>query len=151
MNIDDFFKKPDFLKNYGNNILLNTKEYNILKKYNIDPNKYNNTKSLIFDIEKILEEIKSNRPKAELYLESIYPVNHDIRRNNAGNRENSDIKEINEELEDYCEDNDITYIDMYDLLKDEEGNLKEEYTKDGLHLSDKGYEVVTKEIKQIIS
>lgn len=52
MNIDDFFKKPDFLKNYGNNILLNTKEYNILKKYNIDPNKYNNTKSLIFDIEK---------------------------------------------------------------------------------------------------
>lgn len=56
MNIDDFFKKPDFLKNYGNNILLNTKEYNILKKYNIDPNKYNNTKSLIFDIEKILED-----------------------------------------------------------------------------------------------
>ena len=56
MNIDDFFKKPDFLKNYGNNILLNTKEYNILKKYNIDPNKYNNTKSLIFDIENILED-----------------------------------------------------------------------------------------------
>ena len=56
MNIDDFIKKPDFLKNYGNNILLNTKEYNILKKYNIDPNKYNNTKSLIFDIEKILED-----------------------------------------------------------------------------------------------
>lgn len=56
MNIDDFFKKPDFFKNYGNNILLNTKEYNILKKYNIDPNKYNNTKSLIFDIEKILED-----------------------------------------------------------------------------------------------
>jgi lipolytic protein G-D-S-L family len=106
---------------------------------------------VIGNIEKILEEIKSNRPKAELYLESIYPVNHDIRRNNAGNRKNSDIKEINEKLEDYCEDNDITYIDMYDLLKDEEGNLKEEYTKDGLHLSDKGYEVVTKEIKQIIS
>lgn len=107
---------------------------------------------VIGNIEKILEEIKSNRPKAELYLESIYPVNHDIRRrNNAGNRENSDIKEINEKLEEYCEDNDITYIDMYDLLKDDDDNLKEEYTKDGLHLSDKGYEVVTKEIKQIIS
>ena len=106
---------------------------------------------VIGNIEKILEEIKSNRPKAELYLESIYPVNHDIRRNNAGNRKNSDIKEINEKLEDYCEDNDITYIDMYDLLKDDDDNLKEEYTKDGLHLSDKGYEVVTKEIKQIIS
>lgn len=106
---------------------------------------------IVEGVEKIIEGIKENRPKAEIYLESIYPVNHDIRRNNAGNRKNSDIKEINEKLEEYCEDNDITYIDMYDLLKDDDDNLKEEYTKDGLHLSDKGYEVVTKEIKQIIS
>ena len=106
---------------------------------------------IVEGVEKIIKGIKENRPKAEIYLESIYPVNHDIRRNNAGNRKNSDIKEINEKLEDYCEDNDITYIDMYDLLKDDDDNLKEEYTKDGLHLSDKGYEVVTKEIKQIIS
>lgn len=106
---------------------------------------------IIKNIEEILEDIRNNRPKAELYLESIYPVNHDIRRNNAGNRENNDIREINKELKKYCKKNKITYIDMYDLLKDEEGNLKEEYTKDGLHLSDKGYEVVTKEIKQRIS
>lgn len=106
---------------------------------------------IIKNIEEILEDIRNNRPKAELYLESIYPVNHDIRRNNAGNRQNNDIREINKELKKYCKKNKITYIDMYDLLKDEEGNLKEEYTKDGLHLSDKGYEVVTKEIKQIIS
>ena len=105
----------------------------------------------ISNIDKIIKGIKNNLPNCEIYVESIYPVNHDIRRNNAGNRENSDIKEINEKLEDYCEDNDITYIDMYDLLKDDDDNLKEEYTKDGLHLSDKGYEVVTKEIKQIIS
>lgn len=106
---------------------------------------------IIKNIEEILEDIRNNRPKAELYLESIYPVNHDIRRNNAGNRQNNDIREINKELKKYCKKNKITYIDMYDLLKDEEGNLKEEYTKDGLHLSDKGYEVVTKEIKQRIS
>ena len=106
---------------------------------------------IVEGVEKIIEGIKENRPKAEIYLESIYPVNHDIRRNNAENRENNDIREINKELKKYCKKNKITYIDMYDLLKDEEGNLKEEYTKDGLHLSDKGYEVVTKEIKQRIS
>ena len=113
--------------------------------------KIKDNEEIVEGVEKIIKGIKENRPKAEIYLESIYPVNHDIRRNNAGNRKNSDIKEINEKLEDYCEDNDITYIDMYDLLKDDDDNLKEEYTKDGLHLSDKGYEVVTKEIKQIIS
>ena len=106
---------------------------------------------IVEGVEKIIKGIKENRPKAEIYLESIYPVNHDIKNSRAENRENSDIKEINEKLEDYCEDNDITYIDMYDLLKDDEDNLKEEYTKDGLHLSDKGYEVVTEEIKKVIN
>jgi len=37
---------------------------------------------------------------------------------------------------------------MYSLLEDKDGNLKLEYTKEGLHMSDKGYEVITKELKK---
>lgn len=103
---------------------------------------------IIENIEKILSEIKENRPKAELYLESIYPVNPDVRRSKAGNRNNDDIKQINKELKKYCKENKINYINLYDLLKDEDDNLKAEYTKDGLHLSDEGYQVVTEEIKK---
>ena len=65
-------------------------------------------------------------------------------------RKNDDIKEINEKLEDYCEDNDITYIDMYDLLKDKDDNFNSKYTKDGLHPNDDGYEVITKELKKYL-
>ena len=42
---------------------------------------------------------------------------------------------------------------MFSLLKDpdsDEVKLKEDYTKDGLHLSDKGYDVVTREIKKYL-
>lgn len=103
---------------------------------------------IVKNVEKIISELKENRPKAELYIESIYPVNPDVRRSKSGNRNNDDIKQINKELKKYCKENKINYINLYDLLKDEDDNLKEEYTKDGLHLSDEGYKVVTEEIKK---
>ncbi len=103
---------------------------------------------IIKDIEEIAQEINQNRPKAQLYIESIYPVNQNI--SPVDHRENSDIKEINEKVKEYCEENKITYIDLYKELQDEDENLNKEYTKDGLHLNDKGYEVVTKKIKPML-
>lgn len=105
---------------------------------------------IVEKVEKIIEEIKENRSKAEIYLQSIYPVNYKLSPNMVKNRKNDDIKEINEKLEDYCEDNDITYIDMYDLLKDKDDNFSSEYTKDGLHPNDDGYEVITKKLKKYL-
>ena len=105
---------------------------------------------IVEKVEKIIEEIKENRSKAEIYLQSIYPVNYKLSPYMVKNRKNDDIKEINEKLEDYCEDNDITYIDMYDLLKDEDDNFNSKYTKDGLHPNDDGYEVITKELKKYL-
>ena len=105
---------------------------------------------IVEGVEKIIKGIKENRPKAEIYLESIYPVNYKLSPYMVKNRKNDDIKEINEKLEDYCEDNDITYIDMYDLLKDKDDNFNSKYTKDGLHPNDDGYEVITKELKKYL-
>ena len=56
----------------------------------------------------------------------------------------------NAQSEDYCEDNDITYIDMYDLLKDDDDNFDSIYTDDGLHPNDEGYETITKKLKKYI-
>ena len=106
----------------------------------------------IFDnIKEIMVGIKNNRPKAELYIESLYPVNREIKNNGAQNRHNEDIKEINEKIEKYCNKENITYIDMYSLLEDENGNLKEEYTQEGLHLSQEGYKIVTEKISTYLS
>ncbi len=105
---------------------------------------------IVEGVEKIIEGIKENRPKAEIYLESIYPVNYKLSPSMVNVRKNDDIKEINKELKKYCKDNKITYIDMYDLLKDDDDNFDSKYTKDGLHPNDEGYEVITKEIKKYI-
>ncbi len=105
---------------------------------------------ILDNIKKIVNGIHENREKAEIYIESLYPVNREIKNNGAEDRNNEDIKEVNKKLKEYCQKEKLTYIDMYQQLEDENGNLKEEYTKEGLHLSDKGYDEVTKKIKQYL-
>ena len=109
-----------------------------------DPNideAYNN-------IVQIINNIKENRPKAEIYFESLYPVNRSIEEKGAEERENADIIALNEKISNYCKDNNVTYMDMYKLLSDENGELKREYTSDGLHLSTEGYTVLSNELKK---
>lgn len=103
---------------------------------------------LIENIKKIIENIRDNRPNAKIYLESIYPINRTdnekIIMSTVGKRTNEEIIEVNKQLKNYCIEKNIVYIDMYQELIDEDGNLKLDYTKDGLHLTNEGYAVVTK-------
>lgn len=103
------------------------------------------------NIEKIVENIKQNRPHASIYLQSIYPVIEG--KSKVGIRTNEVIKDVNSLMQSYCQKEDVTYIDVYPLLLDPEASsdaLDENYTEDGLHLNDSGYEVVTNEIIKYI-
>ena len=105
---------------------------------------------IVDNIKKIVEGIEDNRPQAQIYIESIYPINKDINEVAVGSRSNSAITEINNLLKEYCEEKDIIYIDIYNSLTNDDGNLSNEYSDDGLHLNDKGYEVVTAKIKEYL-
>ena len=105
---------------------------------------------IVSNIEKIISNIKDNRPQAEIYVESVYPVNDDLDEDMVDVRNNDDIMDINEKIEKYCDDNNYTYINMYDKLLDDDGNFNEEFTDDGLHPNSRGYEVITEEIKKYL-
>ena len=105
---------------------------------------------IVSNIEEIISEIKNNRPQAEIYVESVYPVNDNLDEDMVDVRENDDIMKINDKIKKYCDDNNYTYINMYDKLLDDDGNFNEEYSDDGLHPNDRGYEVITKEIKKYL-
>ena len=96
------------------------------------------------NIKKICNEIKQNRPNAKIYVESVYPVNREMKNNMAGDRTNEVIKKINNNIKNFCKKSDITYINMYDELTDKNGNFDEKYTYDGLHRSTLGYAKITK-------
>lgn len=110
---------------------------------------------IISNIQKIIENIRKERSNCKIYLESIYPINNTndekISHGMVSDRKNEDIKKINEELEAYAKKTkNVTYIDVYDKLVDEDGNLKIDYTREGLHLTQQGYETVTEVLKEYI-
>ena len=114
---------------------------NDLERYSDEDDVIDNTFN---NIEKIVTEIRENRSNAVIYVESLYPINSVMDDSVAGNRTNDKIEELNKKIEDYCDGDVCTYINMYDSLLDDDGNLKEDYTADGLHLNSLGYVVVTR-------
>lgn len=113
-----------------------------------------NEKDILNNIKKIVKYIRKNRKNAEIYIESIYPINRDKDKdyweNLTDKYNNKTIMNINKQLERYCNSNNITYIDVYSKLTDDKGNLKAVYTKEGLHLNDLGYYKVTTTIKEYL-
>ena len=102
----------------------------------------------IFDnIVKIVNKIKKNRPKTKIYVESIYPINDSedskINPSSLINRSNDKIDEINKMLKKKYKKSKVTYIDVNSKIK-KNGQLKLEYTVEGVHLTPLGYINVTR-------
>ena len=123
-----------------------TKVFLLIGTNDLDSNAEDIVVTTFNNIKEIVREIKENRGDATIYVESVYPVNSTIENNVANNRTNKKIKSLNKRLFDYCDGKNCDYINLYDDLVDEDGNLKEEYTEDGLHLNTLGYVVVTREL-----
>jgi lysophospholipase L1-like esterase len=97
------------------------------------------------NIKAICEDTLNEIPNCEMNVISIYPINEDPKYKDAfGKRTNAKIQEINKHVVNQIAPiKNVNYINVYDsLLKDR--YLDEDYTFDGLHLSIKGYQVVTK-------
>lgn len=107
----------------------------------------------IKNIKEITTKIKKNRSKTKIYIESIYPINRNMKLDMVQSRHNEDIQYMNRELEKYAKENDMIYLNMYDKLTDGDGNFSEKYTDDGLHPNDLGYakisQILVKEIYNI--
>ena len=108
----------------------------------------------IENIKTIIEEIKKNRKFSEIYVESIYPVNNsdDAKINHwmVGDRTNDSISSLNKKIKKLAKEENITYVNVYDKLLNEEGLLNLDYTIDGLHINDVGYEVITSVLNKYI-
>lgn len=103
---------------------------------------------IVDDIETILQKTQNHNPHTKLYVESVLPV---TTKAEDGNRSNQTIKELNQEIEALCKEMNVTYIPLYDAFLDKKGVLKEEYTKDGLHLSEEGYRHLTTLLKRYVN
>lgn len=106
---------------------------------------------ILDDMERIIKGIQENRSYADIYVESLYPINKDMEDFDSDYEEieYSKIEDYNEELKELCSELQVSYLDIYhDLSKDHK--LKEKYTDDGITLNSLGYEKVFKMIRNVV-
>lgn len=107
----------------------------------------------ISNMDKIIKELKGKLPNCKIIVDSIFPtvtLDNYNSKNLTKVRDNYTILNFNQGLINLCITNNVTYLDIHHhLLKGEK--LNKTYTIDGLHLSESGYNVVTREISYCIS
>jgi len=108
---------------------------------------------LLRNYEKILAILKEQLPKTEVYMMAYYPVNPDIpdapeqTKYAFKTRTNAAIDDTNAKLAVLAENTGCHFIDCNAGLRDEDGNQKAEFSKEGLHMYPAAYLEVFKALR----
>ena len=105
---------------------------------------------MIDNYDQILLNIKSKLPNVELYLMAYYPVNYEAATEEMKAclriRNNEKIDLANKEVEKLAQKHNAKFINVNTSLKDSVGNLKAEYTIEGMHINREGYLAILDDI-----
>lgn len=91
---------------------------------------------ILANYQQILATIQQQSPQTQVYVKSVLPIN-DGRFENAPSNET--IRTLNTQLQRLSENYSYSYIDLHSQLVDENQQLDERYTLDGLHLNGTAY------------
>lgn len=98
----------------------------------------------VSNIDKMLSLIEEKCSGANVILQAVYPVNAQMRKYDK--KKNAKIPELNTRLKALADKHSVAFLDLTDELSDSNGNLKAEYTYDGLHPNVFGFEVVAEKV-----
>jgi lysophospholipase L1-like esterase len=90
----------------------------------------------------ILERVKKRAPSVRMHVQSVLPTRDNYAKHNRN------VNDFNERLQKLSKEFDYEYINLHSLMADDKGELKKEFTADGLHLNAEGYKVWQKEIER---
>lgn len=91
----------------------------------------------------IVKKIRKESPDTELILESLLPVNNEVRNTGATNEQ---VQALNVRIAQIAKDYALTYLDIHTPLTNANGHLSVQFTEDGLHLNGLGYAVWKQQI-----
>ncbi|HEX6962420.1 MAG TPA: GDSL-type esterase/lipase family protein [Lacipirellula sp.] len=92
----------------------------------------------------ILQRIKEKTPAVRVHVQSVLPT----RDRHA--KHNKPVLDFNERIKKLANEFGYDYIDLHSLMADDKGELKSEFTGDGLHLNDAAYKIWVSEVKQVM-
>lgn len=104
------------------------------------------------NLEAVLQAIMRYFPLTHINLISVLPVSRkECYKQKVSIRTNKKIQALNQAYRELAQAyHQVTYVDVYSSLLDEEGQLAEAYTTDGLHLSVAGYRILAQALQEIV-
>ncbi|MGI2906544.1 SGNH/GDSL hydrolase family protein [Tolypothrix sp. VBCCA 56010] len=91
---------------------------------------------------RIIRTLKQSHPESLIIIQSILPTRQP-------KIPNTRIRHINEQLAEIAKEQQVNYLNIHNWFTDSEGNLREDLTTDGLHLSTRGYDVWRWALQQV--
>ncbi|MGA1357814.1 MAG: GDSL-type esterase/lipase family protein [Prochlorothrix sp.] len=89
--------------------------------------------TVVSNLERIVWQLHQDHPQAEIVLQSILPTDNRV--------PNSRIRNINRQLIQIAQREGVHYLDLHPYFADDRGNLRRDFTTDGVHLTALGYGV----------
>jgi len=113
---------------------------------------------LIKNYNEIMNQISKKLPNCEVYIMAYYPINRKAdfglgefqREAVFATRTNAKIIEANNAIEELSKEYNFNFINVNDGLADEGGNLKKEYSIEGMHLLPNAYSVIFNNLKKYL-
>ena len=92
----------------------------------------------------VVQRIRSRLPDVPVIIVGLFPT----REKYAELIPN--IKELDRRYQQIAQDTGCTYLEMYSHLADEQGELRKEFSREGLHMTDAGYQIWAKLLDQAL-
>lgn len=92
----------------------------------------------------ILQRIKTETPRVRVHVQSVLPTRDNYAKHNAN------VVAFNGRLKNLAEEFGYDYLDIHALMVDDKGELKIDYTGDGLHLNEAAYKVWLAEVERVL-
>jgi len=96
----------------------------------------------------IIEALAEGKKKPQIFIYSVLPVNKELFCNPKLHADS--IPYLNSEIKEFADKNRHTFINLYPLFTDQNDKLSKNFTEDGLHLNNAGYELWKLQIEKLI-
>ena len=110
---------------------------------------------LISNYEKILQAVRQHLPQTKLYLLAYYPVNPNVTdipylKEVFRHRTNTRIAAANEAVKKLAQKYGAEYLNLNDGLTDADGDLKADFTVEGMHMYADGYRFILRNLLPVL-
>jgi len=94
---------------------------------------------VVMNYRRLVQEVRRLSPATKIFIQSVFPINDQLINTKYYKGTNTQVREMNKQLESLARELSIRYVDVYSSLLDQSNQLAPRFTYDGLHLSGEGY------------